>query len=237
MLRTRRPNPARLAALVVVAAALACNNAGPGSGGELTPQQTLGRAADRMSELQSFSFVMEHENGFTTIVTPMAQMPMERAEGAVSGGDRLRADVRARMGPLAANISLVILPTGSWMTNPLTQQWAPAALGMDQFFDPVTGIPGLIRDLKDPSYGPVEPVAGTNTQVVQATIESGQLASLAPAATPGRTLQVKLWVGTDDPVVHRIDILGQLEDTDRPEVVRRLLLSNFNGNVVIEAPN
>jgi hypothetical protein len=62
---------------------------------ELTPQEILSRAADRMAVVESFAFVMEHENGFTPI---MQGLEMERAEGRISEGNRISSRVKENSG-------------------------------------------------------------------------------------------------------------------------------------------
>jgi hypothetical protein len=49
-------------------------------------------------------------------------------------------------------------------------------------------------------------------------------------------LVVRAWIGVDDPVVHRVEIVGALEEKDQADVVRRLALSDFGADSVIVAP-
>jgi len=200
---------------------------------EMTAAEILEIAAERMEEIESFAFLLEHENGVTTIVRGMG---MERAEGAVSGSDRLRADVRTRAGPVTLNLGVIILPEGSWITNPFNNQWESEALSISQFFDPSTGITALMRDLDEASRSGMEPIGGEMAYRIDASVRSEDLLSLVPAALPGRTLTVRSWIGVEDPRVLRIDILGALEAGDAENLVRRLLLSGFGGDFAISAP-
>jgi hypothetical protein len=186
-----------------------------------------------MEEVNSFAFLLEHENGTTAIVGGLA---MERAAGEISNGERLRADVTGRAGPLAVNLQLVIVPEGAWMTNPLTGAWIPQELSISEFFDPATGVTAVIRGISAPSFAGRETLGGVDTHIVEGGVDSGVLALLIPGVPAGRPLTIRSWIGADDPVVHRIEIRGSLAEGDGPEVVRRLTLSQFGGTFEITAP-
>jgi hypothetical protein len=161
---------------------------------------------------------------------------MERAQGAIANGERLRADVSGRVGPLAVNLQLVIVPEGAWMTNPLTGAWTPQDLSISEFFDPATGVTAVIRGIGEPALVESSTIGDAAVHVVEGTLDSGSLALLVPGAAAGRPLTVRLWIGAADPVVHRIEIRGTLEDGDNPAVVRRLNLSDFGASFEIPRP-
>jgi hypothetical protein len=186
-----------------------------------------------MDAINSFAFLLEHENGTTTISGGLA---MERADGEIANGERLRADVTGRTGPLAVNLQLVIVPEGAWMTNPLTGAWTPQQMSISEFFDPVTGVTAVIRGVAAPTLAGTEAIGGVETDVVEGTLDSGALSLLIPGVAAGRPLTIRTWIGSEDPVVHRIEIRGTLADGDNPEVVRRLTLSEFGGTFEIVAP-
>jgi hypothetical protein len=201
--------------------------------GELTPEQVLEAAADRLDETTSFAFLLEHENGFTPIVGGLL---MERAEGQVAGPDRMQAEVRARVGPINVNVRLVIVPEGSWMTNPLTQQWEPQTIEIAQFFDPATGVTAIMRGLTGAQITGTESVGGVVTHRIEANVDSGALDALLPGVIAGSDLGVRTWVGVEDSLVRRIEIQGAIEPGDNPALVRRLTLSEFGGTFSITPP-
>jgi len=201
---------------------------------EVSPAEVLAQAADRMAELQGFAFTLEHENGFTSIMQGLA---MERAEGRVAGGESMRADVTARAGPMAVKLGVVILPEESWITNPLTGAWQRDQLSIAQIFDPATGVPALIRDLIEPTLVGTETIGGAEVRRIDAQIASESIQGLVPQAPAGLVLPVRVWVGVDDPVVHRIELAGKLEAQDGDNAVRRLILSDFDADSVIAPPS
>ena len=199
----------------------------------MSAEEVLSLAADRMAGLEGFAFTLEHENGLTSIVQGLA---MERAEGRVAGGESMRADVSAKAGPMNVNVGVVILPDESWITNPLTGAWQREELSITQLFDPATGVPALIRDLDSAEVTGTEALNGVTVHRIEAQIGSESIQRLVPQAAPGIVLPVRIWVGAEDPVVHRIELTGKLEALDADNAVRRLNLSDFDADSVIAPP-
>jgi hypothetical protein len=201
---------------------------------ELTPEEVLNRSADRMAEVLSFAFLMEHENGFTPI---MSGLSMERAEGWISEGNRMQANIRARAGgSLAIDMGIVAVPDSAWMTNPFTRAWEPGTFDVSALFDPSTGLTALLRGLAEPQLVGIESINGTSTQRIDATVDSGALTSLIPGAATGSPLSVRVWIGVDDPVLHRAEIIGAIGEGESAELLRRITLSSFGDVLPVVSP-
>jgi len=200
---------------------------------DMSASELLEISANRMDAVTSFAFALEHENGFTNIVRGLA---MEVAEGEVAGPDRMAAELRARIGPINVAVGLIIHPEGAWVTNPLTGQWEPEDVSIAQLFDPATGVTALMRDLGEVRVTGTEVIDGRPTRRIEGAVDSGALAALLPGVASGREVTARFWIGSEDPVVHRIDLLGAVEPDDSPDIVRRLRLSRFGQEFVIEPP-
>lgn len=148
----------------------------------------------------------------------------------------MKADIRARVGTLAIDMGIVALPDSSWMTNPFTRAWEPGTFDVSALFDPATGLPALLRGLIDPQLVGTEDVNGTSAHRIDATVDSGSLAALIPGAAPGTALVVRVWIGEEDPVLHRAEIVGSLAEGDSAEIVRRITLSRFGEDLPVESP-
>lgn len=225
----------RLATLLLATLPLlACGTGSADSGaGDVDVATVLERAAERMASVGRFAFVLEHENGSTSIVEGLA---MDRAEGRVSGGEAMQAEVTARAGPMVVNVGVIILPDQAWITNPLTGEWQPQPLTISQLFDPATGVPAMIAGLDEATLAGTATIDGAAAYRIEGVIASEELRGLVPQAAPGTRLPVRLWIGVDDPVVRRIELVGALEAQDAENAVRRLLLSDFDGDFVIAPP-
>jgi hypothetical protein len=241
MRRSRRGGLRRASVAVGVLALLALVVAACGGGDDggdedldaIDAVALLGRAAERMQRVESFRFRLTHENGATVITRGLE---MERAEGEVAGVDRLRAEIRASVGPLAVDIEIRILGDEGWITNPLTGRWEREDLSLDSFFDPARGVTALIRAASEPRVAGLDSIAGVAVYRVEARVDSGDLELLAPGATPGRLLEAEAWVGVDDPIVYRVEVRGAAAPAEDEDLVRRLDLFDIDEPITIEAP-
>lgn len=225
-----------MAGALALLAAVACSGGGDAETTELAvvdARALLLSAADRMEEVESFRFDLTHENGATEIARGLL---MERARGEVVGSERLRAEVRARAGPLAVDVEIRIVDGEGWMTNPLTGRWEREDLTLESIFDPVGGVTALMRAASDPRLVGRESVDGVAVYRVEAGVESGDLGLLVPGAEAGRTLVAQALVGVDDPVVRRVEIRGAASAGEDEEIVRRLEISAVGEDFAIEAP-
>jgi hypothetical protein len=196
--------------------------------------ELFSRAADRMETVGSFAFLLEHENGTTTIANGLA---MVRAEGRIGGPESMEAELRALAGPVNVVVSVIVLPQGSWMTNPLTGQWMPQEMTVSQFFDPATGVPALMRRISDAGVVGTATFGAASAYEVDATVPSESLAGLVPRAAGGRAVRVRAWIGVDDPVLHRLEIVGAVQEGEAENLVRRLSLSEFGSDFTIVPPS
>jgi len=231
-MRLRMIHLVGLLGLAILAVSAGCGEAEPDLEA-VSAEELLLISAERLASLEAFAFTLVHENGYTQIVRGLA---MERAEGEVAGPERMQAELRARAGPINVNLRLIILPEGSWITNPLTGQWESEDISIAQFFDPATGVAALMTELSNVEVTGSEVISGAATRRIEGTVDSGALETLLPGVARGQPLTVRLWIGVDDPVVHRLEVIGAVEPGDSPDLVRRLTLSDFGSEFQIQAP-
>ena len=230
-----RRTAAGVAAALALLAAAACG----GDGGEtaelaaIDAQALLGRAADRMEQFESFRFALTHERGATVIARGLQ---MESARGEVVGSEDIRAEVRARAGPLAVDVELRIVGGEGWITNPLTGRWEREDLTLASIFDPAGGVTALMRAASDARVAARESIGGVEHYRVEATVESADLALLVPGAEAGRKLAAEALVTVEGAIVSRVEIRGAASALEDDEIVRRLEISDIDGDFSIEAP-
>ncbi len=233
---------ARLAALAALVAAslllVAC-------GGEEEPEPTptpteeaidpaelLLEAAERMDAVEKFHFVLDHVDGTSEIVQGIQ---MVRAEGDIGGTELLQAEIDGRLGTLAFETGIVVLPDEGWLRNPLTQRWQRENITVSALFDPQQGAIALMRSATATGLDGPEDANGVACWVVEATTDSGELAFFRNAQA-GFTVAAKVWIGVDDPLVHRIELIGPINPGELDTIVRRLELSRFGQDVDIVPP-
>lgn len=232
LIRYRRPGRARAFVVLALVLALLAACGGDEEPEEVDPAQLLEEAAARTEQLESFHFLLEHERGTTQIVRGLQ---MVRAEGDVAGPDELQLAVDAAFGSLNVRVDIIVLGEQSWITNPLTGRWESEQISLEQIFDPATGVTALMRAVADPRLEGTEAVDGVESHRVAATVDSGDVRLFGQPA-PGQSLQATAWIGVEDRLVRRIEVVGPLAAGEPADLVRRLTLSNFDADVEIEPP-
>lgn len=229
---------ASLLVVPVLCSALLVACGGDGESGdfsEVDATDLLARSADRMEQVGSFGFEVDHENGATQIV---AGINMVHAEGSVQGTDRMQLEVEARFAATNIKTGIVILPGEGYLQNPLTGRWQEQPdLDISSLFDPATGVTGLMRAATDVEVVDREAVDGVDSYVLETSVDSGNLQAFVGNATPGNATTARVWIGVDDLLVRRIEVVGPLAPNDAEDIVRRLSLSDFDEVVEITAPN
>ncbi|MEX2375792.1 MAG: LppX_LprAFG lipoprotein [Dehalococcoidia bacterium] len=225
---------AMLAALVVGLVTAACGSDEAFDVSDVDAADVLDRSAERMEALSSFAFEVQHENGATAIV---GGIQMVSATGAVQGTDRMQLDIQARFANTNIETGIVILPGEGYLQNPITGRWQRQG-GMDisEFFDPARGVTGLMRGTSSVEVVAGDTVDGVSTYVLEAQLDSGDLGVFVGNAPAGREVTARIWIGMDDLLVRRIEVNGPLTPGDAENVVRRLILRDFDSVVEITAP-
>ena len=233
---------ARRAALVVLAAAsLLLATACPGGEEEATPTPTeevpdptalLREAADRMATVERFHFLLEHVDGTSEIVRGIE---MVRAEGDVGGTERLQAEIEGRFGTLTFETAIVVLPDQGWIQNPLTRRWERENITVSALFDPQQGAVALMRSATATGLGGREHIGDIECWIVEGATDSGDLVFFRNAEA-GYPVGARVWIGVDDPLVHRIELSGPISAGELDTIVRRLELSRFGQDVDIVPP-
>jgi LppX_LprAFG lipoprotein len=199
---------------------------------EVDVEALLVSAADRMDEVGSFRFDLEHENGTATIVRGLE---MVSAEGDVEGADRMQLKVDAQAGPLNAEIEIIVLPDEGWITNPLTGRWERETIDVASFFDPAAGVTGLMRSIENGEVTRAQKIGGFDAYLVEAEVSSETL-TLFGDPKDGEPIELRAWIGIDDPVVHRIEAVGGIVSGEPDDLIRRLTFTDFGQTFGIKAP-
>jgi hypothetical protein len=196
----------------------------------------LNQAADRMEQAKSFHFLLDHEKGTSPIVLGLN---MTRAEGDVVRPDRLRADVEAAAGGISLKLKLVSIGDQAKITNPFNpSSWQdlPSGTKLSDVFDPAAGTTSALRNVKNPQITGEDTINGVKVWKVEGTVDATALSAIATIAESGYTAKGTAWIGQQTPEVYRIRLEGPLGSKDTQEVVRRLELSKFNDNIIIDPP-
>lgn len=228
--------PRRLLVLLTASASLLLAACGGGDAdvdtSEVDVAALLLASADRMEQEPAFHFDLEIENGRIQIVRGIN---IERAEGDIAAADRVYFKIEARVGPLLAELEIIVLPDEGWITNPLTGRWEREDIDVAQFFDPTDGITAVMRAITDAEITATETINGVSTYRVETAVDSSLL-TLFGNPQSGVELQLKAWIGIDDPLVYRIEVVGGVMAREEANLIRRLNLSQFGADFDIQPP-
>jgi len=230
-----------LLAMLLAGLALAAACGGGGEKAAPTPatlppaDEILPKVVERVGAVKSFHFRLEHENG----LSPMPlDLKLKTAEGDVQVPDRMKAKLEADVAGALLRVEVVGIGEEGWMTNPFSREWQPLPAGttISAIFDPAAGIQAVAGSLQDVRVVGVEKVGGDNTYLLEGQIDSGVLKAAVPIAEPGLTVNVKVWVGVDDYNIRQVRLEGPFASGEPENIVRILILSNFDEPVSIEPP-
>lgn len=228
-----RPLAVALMGLVVLAAAGCGGDSDDLEVDSIDAAALLELAAERMEAVDAFRFKFDQENGTSEIVQGIR---MESAAGSVAGPDRLEVEIEGSFLALSVKVGVVILPDESFLRNPITGNWERESVNIDAFFDPANGVTALMRAIEGAVVIGSRTLDGVAVVELEATIDSGALTLFGDAAVPGELVTAEVWIGADDPLVYLIEVTGAVLSGDADNMKRRLALSDFDGDIVIEAP-
>jgi len=234
---------ARFGLLAVLLAALTLAAACGGGGEKAAPtpanlpqaDEVLPKVVERVAALKSFHFRLEHENGLSPM--PM-NLKLKTAEGDIQVPDRMQAKLEAEAAGALMRVEVIGIGEQGWMTNPFSHQWQalPEGTTISSIFDPAAGVQAVARSLQGTRVTGVEKVGGENTYVLEGQVESGVLEAAAPIAEPGLTVNVTVWVDTDDYTIRQVRLEGPFAPGEPDDIVRILSLSKFDEPTSIEPP-
>ena len=202
--------------------------------GELTASQVLEEAAERTGEVESFHFVLTHENGSTPL--PL-NLDLQSAEGDIVVPDRMQAEANAEALGINVSVDVIGIEGRTWVTNPFTRQWQELPdTNIRDFADPAALIRSVLPAIEDPELSDGGEVDGVDTHLVTGTINSQMLQEALGLAEAGNEVTVEAWIGKEDTLARLIRLEGPLSDEESPDVVREVEISQYNEPVEIMPP-
>lgn len=202
---------------------------------DLSAEQVLERAAERLAQASTFHFRLTHENGGTQM--PL-NLDLRTAEGDFQAPDRLSAEIEARAVATNVRVRAIAIEDRTWITNPFTRQWQalPGSVSLRDAADPAGLVGAVVDDIRNAEIVGQERVDGVMTFKVTGRADSGAFRRAIGSARPGYPVDVEVWVGTEDFLPRKVRIIGPLENDDADNIVRELQLSRFDQSVDIQPP-
>jgi hypothetical protein len=217
-----------------------------------TPEATgdasamLTSAAQTMTELQSFHFVLTTVNGTTQFYEGLE---LSQLEGDVVRPDRFRASAKVHIVIADVDVKLISVGGRVWITDPTS--------GGDRYidvgdmgasgFDPVVllnpdrWILPAVDAVNDPVVAGQETINGADSTRIDGTIDLKSTLKMNGTEAPGwiisipDSMPVSIWIDDENRIV-RIRVTGPILQTEAKDLIRQIDFSNFNEPIEIEAP-
>ena len=225
--------------LLICLTLVACKQPAPET---LPPDEIVSRSVERMTNLDSFHFVIDR-SGAPAYLDTAETLSFSRAEGDFVAPDRATADIRVIVPGLVAEVSIVGIGDSYWETNLLSGQWQelPAGAGFNPavLFDPVIGFqPVLESDLSDlhlVGIEELEELPGQKLYYLTGRMAGEHIYSMSYEMIGPQAMDVKLWIAPETFELYRAIITEPTADPADPSIWQ-LDFWDFNTPVTIEPP-
>ena len=199
------------------------------------PRAELRRTVDRLLGLESVSFVLDQTVG-STVLTPGVEM--NRAYGSVIVPGKFNVTVEAQLGNLYVELGMASIDGVSYMTNPVTGQWAevPAEAIPINLLTLGSTLAGIVEAVQDPELVGKTSLEGLDVFHIRGSIASEDLLELVPGADRGHPVMLEMWMEQQTGTLRKAIITGQVTDDDVPDAMRVLTLDDVNQPVEIKPP-
>jgi lipoprotein LprG len=234
------PLPAAFTILttVLVLAGLLAGTAGCGGTKQPTvdAKALLVAAVGPMKALKAFHFTYE-------VVKPKNAKPIEGTEivkivGDVTMDGRMNATIDLLQQGVPLQMAFIADGATHYLQNPTSQKWQSIAAE----YSPVgkvnlnAGAIQILEQVTQPVFDGDDKVDGVACHRIKGSVTASAVASIAGVVTTSQDFAAKLWVGTEDSLVHRIELVGAASPDEDVKTMRVIVLSKFDEPVTISPP-
>lgn len=188
-----------------------------------------------MQSLRTFNFRLYHDVGSLNITPGLS---VSRANGKVVNPDKLSVEFSVRLGDgLAIESEVVTIGSQTYMTNPFSGKWEASDSNVSPvgFFSPTRGISEMMSQIQEASVD--DPSQSDGVYAMKGKIHSEALASLLGQTLTGAVVDVELKVDVLSGYLLEARFVGAVTPSDVENAERVIVLSFFNEDIVIEAPD
>ena len=199
------------------------------------PKAELRRTVERLLALQSVSFVLDQTVG-VTLLAPGIEM--NRAYGIVRVPGKFDVTVEAQVGNLYVELGMASIDGVSYMTNPITGQWAevPAEAIPINLLTLGPTLAGIVEAVQTPELLGESTLEDVDVYQMRGNILSEDLRDLVPGADDGHSVVLEMWMEKGNGALRKATITGRVSDEDVSDALRVLTLDNIDQPITIKPP-
>lgn len=220
----------------LLALAVGCQGGAEPTPTELTVDELLANAKERLAAISSVKFRMTDE---LQTGSKFFNTTLKSVEGEVSASDSMRMAVDVES-PVFGFIEIEIVAVGdqSLMKFSRDAPWLPLSLDEVPFNFKGMGVTlsELVPLLKDPRKVGRESVGGVQTILLEGSLQSEDLSNLITSTDPGHAVMLSFWIDEVDHDLKQLRITGQVFNDDAPETRRLIVIEETNVAIDIQLP-
>jgi hypothetical protein len=201
-----------------------------------TTQQLLAALQKNFRSVSAFHVVMKEDNPGAATVD---KVQIRAATGDVVMPDKVKAQATVILSGQSVTVNLISVGDNQFITDPITGQWRviKGVLDPRTLTNPDTGIISLISKVQNVSQPTDDTVGGVPCWRVTGQLDAKYLAFFTGGGVPaGTLLQTSACIGKADSLPYQLIVTGQAAVGDTTATSRTFLISNYNENVNITAP-
>lgn len=187
-----------------------------------------------MQSLRTFNFRLYHDVGILDISPGLS---VSRANGKVVNPDKLSVEFSVRLGGLAIESEVITIGSQTYMTNPFSGEWEASDSNVSPvgFFSPTRGISEMMSQIQEVSLD--DPSLPDAVYALKGKIPSEALASLLGRTLTGAVVDVEMKIDVLSGHLLEARFIGAVTPSDVENADRVIVLSFFNEDIAIEAPD
>jgi hypothetical protein len=201
-----------------------------------TTQQLLAALQKNFRSVSAFHVVMKEDNPGAATAD---KVQIRAATGDVVMPDKVKAQATVILSGQSVTVNLISIGDNQYITDPITGQWRviKGVLDPRTLTNPDTGIISLVSKVQNVSQPTDDAVSGVPCWRITGQLDAKYLAFFTGGGVPaGTMLQTSACIGKADSLPYQLIVTGQAAVGDTTATARTFLISNYNENVNITAP-
>lgn len=235
--RTKRSIRSVIPAIAIVATiALTACSGGSEPTLAVDAKNVVAEAVPAMQALKSFHFVYE-------VVKPQGAAPAQGLEiakivGDVTADGKMKAAIDLLQNGVPLQVNFVALGDIHYIQDPTSQIWqgVPAAMSLVGKINLNTGAIQILQKIDKLEYVDTQDVGGAKAHHLKGSVAPAEVASIVGSVSATKPFAGEIWIGVDDHLLRRIQIVGAAATSEDPKTVRTIDISAFDQPLTIEAP-
>jgi hypothetical protein len=225
-----------LAALLMTGCTLPWQHNADASGPAPTTQQLLASLQKNFRTVTAFHIVMSVANPGTVSAN---QVQIRAANGDIVMPDKVKAQATIILSGSSITVNVISIGSTQFITDPITGQWrvVKGVLDATTLTNPNSGILSLVNKVQNVSQPISDSVNNTPCWSITGQLNAKYIAFFTGGGVPaGTMLQTTACIGKSDSLPYEVKVVGEAASGDNADTTRTFIISNYNENISITAP-